>query len=377
MRLFSLAGLLVAGLPFAASADMALNDSNTWRATLETRLRAETDMDAIDAKGLDVQDRTRLRMRALLGLKYLPNEVWMVEGRLRSGAKEGHQSSHVTIHDFDEGPEGETDVDVDKLYIGAKEKGWWAWAGRNIFPFADTDIALWDSDATLPGVTGGFKTSVSEQGSITGMAGVFALPVGMRDFSGSLAGAEGAYIHDFGNVDVTLGGGLIGFMADDSDPDGSRLPNRSGRRDYTILTARAKAEWKWQELPMKAGVLLFHNAEDYDDASDAFALAHRDERDGAHLHFQIGSNKKKGEWLVAYHYAYIETLAINAYYAPDDWQRWGSGAYADGSDVSGHQFHVGYAFTDGFNALARVFLAEGIDSRRESTRIRLDLNYTF
>jgi hypothetical protein len=81
------------------------------------------------------------------------------------------------------------------------------------------------------------------------------------------------------------------------------------------------------------------------------------------------------DWLVGYYYAHIETFAVNASYAQDDWVRFGNGPQTNGTDIKGHEFRAAYAFTKNLNLMARLFLVEAIKMRQDGKRFRLDLNW--
>jgi hypothetical protein len=117
---------------------------------------------------------------------------------------------------------------------------------------------------------------------------------------------------------------------------------------------------------------------DYDAADVApFPAADDDETLGYVLSVQAGQLKKKHDWLVAYYYAHVETFAVNASYAQDDWFRFGQGPQTDSSDFEGHEFRAGYALSANINLLARLYFVEAITTEQDGNRFRLDLNWRF
>ena len=92
---------------------------------------------------------------------------------------------------------------------------------------------------------------------------------------------------------------------------------------------------------------------------------------------QWGQLRERHDWLLGYYYAYIETFAVNASYAQDDWHRFGSGTQTDSSDFKGHEFRAAYAISRALNVMARLYFVDAITSGQDASRFRLDLNWRF
>lgn len=365
-------------IPLPACAEIALDEGKKFSAYGDLRLRMESDMHGKDAEGDAVEDRSRTRIRVRTGLKYRPNDWLTFDARIRTGANDVHQSPHITIYDFDDNPKGAADVHFDKWYVQAKNKHYWGWVGRNSFPFWSQDEIFWDEDATLLGIAGGTKHTLQDIGDISASAGYFALPVGMYDFSGSLSAGEIVYSKPVNGVTYSLGSNLFHFHPDQDDDDATRLLNHNGLRKYTIATLNAKLDWEFNHIPLGAEIDLLHNLQHYSATdSDPFTALHHDDRSGYVLSFSAGDLKKKGHWLAAYYYAYVETFAVNSSYAQDEWVRWGARGETRASNLQGHQLNAGYAVTDNLNILARFYLAEAITTEERNDRFRIDLNYKF
>ena len=117
---------------------------------------------------------------------------------------------------------------------------------------------------------------------------------------------------------------------------------------------------------------------DYSAAEAApLAAVNRDETLGYVFSATLGQLKKRRDWLVGYYYAHIETFAVNAAYAQDDWSRFGSATQSDASDFEGHEIRLAYAFSKNVNLMARMFLVDAITTRQDGNRFRLDLNWKF
>lgn len=378
LTMLIIGGLLAYGLVHPVRAEIAFDKEKNFTAYGDLRLRMESDFNGETATGFQVDDRTRARIRARTGLKYTPNDWLAFDTRIRTGSNASHQSPHITVFDFNDNPRGDADINFDKWYVGAKRDDAWAWAGRNSFPFWSQDEIFWDEDATLLGAAGGVSHTFGDIGTVSASAGYFALPVGMRDFSGHLAAGELIYSKKINDVTYSFGGALFGFRPDRSDGDAAKLLNGNGLRPYTIATLNAKTDWTFKDIPLTAEIDLLHNLQDYSATdSNAFTALNHEQRDGYVLSLKAGDTDKQGHWLAGYYYAYIEALAVNSSYAQDEWVRWGSGGETRSNNMQGHQFNLGYAITDDFNVLARLYLAEAITTQERGDRFRIDFNYKF
>jgi len=360
------AGILAIGaIPTVSQADLAISG--------DFRLRLESDWDSHKSDGVTLrEDRSRARIRAQVSLKY-DHEKWAEFGaRLRSGSDDSHQSPHITVVDFDDNDTGDANLNPDKWYFKLKKAGAWMWVGRNGLPFWKQNELLWDDDATISGIATGIK--FGSDTSLAVNAGYFSLPVGMKQFSGNLSSGQVVLSTKAAGADFTAAAGVLSIDANPDDEDAVNLLNGNGLRDYSIWVANLQAKFKLGNLPLKIGVDWMHNDEDYDDAGDAFAYANRDETDG-----YVGSIhlKNPGDWQLGYYYAHIETLAVNASYAQDDWARWGSAVESRLSNMEGHEVRASYKLTKELNVVARLYIVEAITTEEDGNRFRVDFNYKF
>lgn len=381
--LYPVAASVFSLICFPAMADITLDEKKRWHAYGDARLRMESDFNGKNVANEQVNDRTRARIRVRTGLKYQPNDVVTFDTRIRTGANGAHQSPHTTIHDFNNNDNGASDINFDKWYLGLYDKekkdNYWAWVGRNSFPFWSHDEIFWDEDATLLGAAMGASFSINQDGTFASSIGAFTLPVGMDSFNGYMIGGEVIYAQPVDGIVYSVGSGLFDFMPNRDDSKAATLLNGNGFRKYTIATLNTKADWKIGKLPMMVEADMLYNLQNYSHFdSDPYTVENRDQRKGYVLSTQIGDLNAEGHWMAAYYFARIESLAINSTYAQDEWVRWGGGTGENrANNMRGHQLNIGYSFTDNVNILARLYLVESITTSERGDRFRVDLNYKF
>jgi len=329
------------------------------------RFRLEQDWDSSRSDGSERDDRARARIRLRFGADFTLSDRVTLGFRARTGSKMSQQSAHLTIVDFDGGDRGDAGINLDRWYVRGKSANGRrsGWVGRNAFPFWKQNELFWDDDVTLVGAAGDARYGLGERGDISIRAGYFALPVGMRDFSGNLGAAQLVYTAAAGEANLTAVAGYFEIDANPSDSDAGKLLAGDGARDYGILVGGFQAAFDAGGRPVALGVDLMHNR----DASG--------DSDGHGVSVRYGSTKSKGDWLVGYGYAKIERLAVVGSYAQDDWMRWGSATQTRSSDFEGHEFRVAWAPISRMNLVARFYAVESITTVEDGKRFRIDLNY--
>ncbi len=355
-------------------AEVKLDKEGKAKVLGDFRLRFESDWDSQRSDGSRRDDRDRMRIRARLGFQFDPTPHWSMGFRLRSGSSASQQSPHITIVDFDDNPKMDKDAVFDKYYLRFSSQRFWAWGGRNSFPFWKQNELFWDDDATPAGLAVGLKNPWSKS-EFALNAGLFALPDGAVGYSGQLGAIQGVLTTEAGKGRFVAAGGLFRFFG---EPGAERLRNGNGRRDYTILVGNLQGRFTIKDRQITLGLDLLHNVQGYSlFEPDPFTAANRDQNDGLVASIAWGDLSRKGSWLGGYYYAYIETLAVNASFAQDDWVRWGAGGQTDSSDFKGHELRLAYALTRNANLVARLYLVESITSLQDGKRFRLDFNISF
>ncbi len=351
---------VAAGLLFAGAGRADMFKSGGFKIYGDFRARLEADFDSQRASGGKRDDRTRIRIRARVGLEYAASDKFTFGLRLRSGSDDSQQSPHITVVDLDDNDTGDAHFNFDKWFLKAKYGKGWGWIGRNSLPFWKQNEFFWDDDVTPAGIAFGIKKDHGE-GGFAANGGYFSLPAGMRQFSGNLGLAQVVLWKN----KFKIAGGLLDVDANPGDADGTLLMRGNGARDYQIWVLSLQAgAGKWT-----FGLDGMHNAESY-----PAAMALRNEVDG-----YVGSVKVKinPSWKAAYYYARIEALAVNSSYAQDDWVRWGSATQTRASDMEGHELRLIRDLGSGQNLVFRLYDAKAITTDEDGGRFRIDYNIKF
>jgi hypothetical protein len=347
------------------------NTNLTFAADL--RLRYEVDWDSQDAAGVERDDRHRGRLRARLGASYRFSDMWSAGARIRTGDSRSQQSPHLTFV-TDDGARDELDFVVDRYFVQFKHEGFLGWGGRNTTPFWQQNELFWDEDVTPTGLAGAYDTALGG-GNLTAAAGAFYLPDGGYDLNGQMLGGQLKFSRPVESSQFIAAGGLYYMHGENG---ANNLLSRNGARDYLIGVASGQWSVPIKEFPLTLGADLFYNFENYN-AEDLAPFPAGDDGEtlGYALSVQWGQLKQRHDWLIGYTYAHIETFAVNASYAQDDWVRFGSGTQTAGTDIEGHEIRLGYALSNRISLLARLYLVEAITTRQDGNRFRLDLNWRF
>jgi len=339
----------------------------------DLRLRYERDWDSQTSAGVPRANRDRERARVRLGLNIDLDPEWSLNVRGRTGDPHSQQSPHLTFDSSDH-THDDLKAQLDRYFVHYKSGPMMAWVGRNGFPFWQQNELILDEDVTPTGAAGTYE-SKQGTGKLTTTVGAFALPDGMLRLNGHMYGGQIKYSLPVEKNQLITAVDLYDMQGH----NGARyLRNRNGARDYLIGALKTQ----WSTLaggqPLAIGVDLIRNFESYS-AADVAPLPARntDQKTGYDVSLQWGQLKKAREWQLAYTYARIQTLAVNASYAQDDWVRFGANGQWDGTDIKGHEFRAAYAITKTINIVARAFFVKAITSVQDGNRFRVDVNLKF
>ena len=340
----------------------------------DLRLRYEVDWDSQNPSGAERDDRHRGRLRARLGFNYRLADDWSFGSRIRTGDSRSQQSPHLTFV-TDDGERDDLDFVLDRYFVQFKHGAFTGWGGRNTSPFWQQNELFWDEDVTPTGVAGTYDARLGE-GTLSGIAGGFYLPDGGYDLNGQMLAGQVKFALPIKPSQFIVAAGLH-FM--NGEEGANNLLNRNGERDYLIGVGSAQWSVPLGKIPLTLGADVFNNFMDYDaaDAAGYSPAADPDDTLGYVLSATVGQLKQRHDWLLGYYYAHIETFAVNASYAQDDWIRFGNGPQTASSDFKGHEIRLAYTVSKNINVMARLYLVDAISSVQDGRRFRLDLNWRF
>lgn len=355
-----------------AIADIFLDQNKKFRITADVRLRYERDFDTFAADGSERPNRDRLRLRVRFGLTYMPTETISLVTRFRTGSDRNQQSPHITLHDFDDNPTGNKDLLFDIWYLKWSQGNTSVWAGRNGSSFWRQNEMLLDDDISMVGAFLNQKWK-NDSGNYDLNVAYTYLPDGVYRLHGNLLGSQFVYGKNFSKTQFTAAGGLFWFAGREG---AENLRNNNGARDYLIWQGSLQGKWDVAKMPLKLGADFLYNSKDYS-MDDPFGFANRNQNSGYVFQIEYGQLSKRNQWLVGFYYSHIETLAVNASYAQDDWWRFGSSDQTDSSDYEGFEIRAGFSPFQNHNILMRFYDVDGIVSPQKGKRFRIDYNVKF
>ena len=348
------------------------------------RVRLEQDWDSLNGDGTKRDDRLRLRVRVRAGFNVRIDDNWSAVVAARSGPDLSQQSPHITIVDFEGGPTGPYEFNLDHWYLKYGSGGFDAWIGRNAMSYWHQDDLFVFDNVTYPGLGASYKHDVGG-GHLTWNLNYVALPVGMQASSGTGLLGQIVYERDFEDWGLTLAGGYFDTDADPDDPDGQTLLTENNTRDYSAMNLMAQFRSQIRGLPYFIGLDVMHNFEDYENAPvGSFSQFHKDARDGYVIEFVLGDKGEQGDWQVGYYYSYLEALSAHSSYIADDWVRWGDANQVRATNLKGSELRAIYSFSSTMNIFARLFFVDAIDlleagdtTKETGNRFRVDFNIAF
>jgi hypothetical protein len=348
------------------------------------RLRVEQDWDSRRGDGTEHDDRLRLRFRLRLGLNLNLSDRWSARVQLRSGPHDSQQSPHITIYDFDDGPNGPYQFNFDYWFLSYQTSTFEAWAGRNELSFLHQDDLFLIDNVTFAGVGASYRHQPGS-GALTVSANYVALPAGMHGFSGTSFIGQVAYERDWETMGFTAAVGVFASRADPDDPAGQLLLTENNTRDYDLLNLQLQFRSTVGGRPLRLGVDYSRNFQDYADAPPgSFSAFHQNHRTGWVAEALWGPSGAAGDLQLGYYYSHVEALAANSSYIQDDWARWGTSTQARLTNMKGSEFRVLYTISPTQNIFARLFFVDAIDllepgdvALEDGKRFRIEYNVSF
>jgi len=370
----------------ATAAVAHAEDSGDGRFKLmgDFRLRLEQDWDSLQGDGTKREDRLRLRVRLRVGFGLKLSDTWSIRVQGRTGPHQSQQSPHITIYDFDGGPDGPYQANLDLWHVRYASGGFDVWAGRNELSFWHQDDLFIFDNVTYPGAGAAYRHALGG-GAMTWNLNYVALPVGMRDVSGTALIGQLVWERQFATSGFTVAGGVFASNADPDDPAGDILLTENSTRDYRAFNLELQYRSRLFGQPCRLGFDWSHNGKDYDGAPPgSFSAFHAGDVNGYAVELVWGASKRSGDWLLGYYYSHQEALAANSSYIQDDWVRWGNANQVRATNLKGSEIRAMYTIRPHMNIFARMFFVHAItllepgDTTRETgNRFRIEYNISF
>ncbi|WP_194768589.1 putative porin [Tamlana sp. I1] len=344
------------------------------------RFRVEQDWDSRKSDGTYREDRTRLRYRARVGVRYDYNENFTFGLRIRTGNPLKQQDPQLTLGDnYKEF--GLLPIGFEKAYANFSFNWFSAWVGKNTFPFQKINELFWSDNVFPEGVAlkgkFAFKNKLIESLQIN--TGHFIIATNKK------ALAADSYFEGFQLVTTHLDNRIKLFPAFYYFNDIPNIPdgNDTFKLNYAIVDIGAQVEiLKKQKL--KVGFDYYQNITNLE-SNDSIPQKFKNQKKGIVTTASIGELKKKGHWKFLFTYTYLERYAAVDFMAQNDWARWdySSQGSPDGrlTNFKGFELMMGYALAKNMNLKMRFFGVDQLvplDAITETgNRVRLDFNIQF
>lgn len=344
--------------------DIRLDEEGHWNLFGRARIRFEQDNDDNPARG----NRTRMRIGNFAGLKFEPDENWEFTLRGRVGDKRNARIVDMTVYtreDFSYGRRGQF---LDQYFMRFRNQDTEVSLGRNNMPFWSNTEKLWDEDLTPLGVS--LVTRV-DLGSLPLQLslGSFRMPDGMEHFHGRMHAIQLGWAQS-GNAWNWRW--AVSFYDRPGEAGARYLPPGQAARDYRFGVFSARYSGQLFNRPAYLGFDCFENLENYSaNDADINTRLFRDETTGYALAFNLGENRKRGDWRFRYVFARVEGLAAIEAYATTSF------GWLPKSNVTVHDFRADYSLPGDWRVTGRISPAREIIGTRESTRYRIDFSRSF
>ncbi|MEM9824091.1 MAG: putative porin [Bacteroidota bacterium] len=346
------------------------------------RFRVEHDWKSRKSDGTYRNDRSRLRYRFRFGLTKNLNSSYSIGARIRTGNINDQQGPHLTIGGGN-GEFGLSQIGFEKIYFRFENKHWWAWIGKNDYPFFKQNELLWNDNVFPEGAAVGWKLKAQNNWQIQPVVGHFIFKSHQQTFDLD-AYLFSAQIKSVWTINpqhrLMANVGNLYFNNMPDIPDGQSTYHMN----YHLFNTSFCYEFTGFRQKISAGFDLFYNTTDYTQEGK-MEEAYLNEKTGWVLNVKLGQLKKQSDFTLEFYYASIDKYAIVDFLAQNDWARWDySGNNASGSrlsNFSGYEIRAGYQLTHFFNLILRYYqIQEKVTPqtfKENGQRIRLDLNVRF
>lgn len=373
-------------LPFLCIGQNVLNHADSVDTQLhfagDFRFRVEHDWNSQKSDGSFRNDRSRLRYRFRFGINKNLNKHYKIQARIRTGNLTNQQGPHVTLGKTSEF--GLTSLGFEKANIQYKKGTFWAWAGKNSFPFWKQHELLWNDNVFPEGISMGIKPKNNSSISFSPTIGHFIIN------SNGMLFKEDQYLSAIelkSQIVVKEQHQLVYSFRNLFFHNIANIPDGKGEYflNYNILTSSIFYQLKSGSKPLSIGVDWYQNTTDYTEQREKMEEELMKEKSGMVVYLKYGQLKSKGDFQLQLYYAKIGKYAIVDYFAQNDWARWDYGYLGSSgsrlSNFKGVEVNLGYKITDNTNIVLRFFKIQQLIPTNvyaeTGSRIRVDLNTKF
>ncbi len=340
------------------------------------RFRIEQDWNSKKGNGQLRDDRSRLRLRARVGVKYQINEYAETGIRIRTGNLNDQQGPHLTIGNNSKF--GLYSLGFEKAYLNLTFKNSLLELGKFDFPFQKQDELFWNDNVFPEGIS--FKHFMHLGPlfpEVQLSLGHFIINSQNSSFSKD-SYFQGVQLNLNSRYHTKTYFSLYSFQ------NLSLIPDQDTQQvSYLIFNIGSSVRLLKSPL-LTLGFDYYQNFNDYD-SNEHIPTTLKNEKTGISLSLKYGQLKQAGDYMCHIYLTSLEKYAIVDYFAQNDWARWDYSSYnAFGSRLSnfeGMEIRIGYAVDQKLHLILRSYFVRQL--RKEDlfletgSRIRLDFDVKF
>jgi hypothetical protein len=384
-----IAAILLIFLSASAPAQAGGINSDDPKVEIFGEIGNRVEHDDVDGQG--ALNRTRFRVLGQLGLNYHPTSTLTFQGAFRTGNENSAHSSAATYYQVDGGDYGEPIFWPEIYQFIWADDGARVRLGRMAFPFFQPTPPFWDADSTILGGFGELTTRQRKRAALPAVgaskamvpepdgeilhklrAGGFMLPDGIWRLNGQMAAAQ--YEMEVGLPHDSAWRAALGFYQIFGEEGAAYQNDLVDGLDYSLLnlSTRYSSRLPGGGIPWALSADAYYNLNDPGLSSAERGQTHyKNEQWGFAVRAQIGRNEQAGDLSFGYTYAYVGKFAINEMHSFDAFSA------RLRSDYQGHELRVKYTIVPNLNVQARAAFFDSLSRSTESTRLRLDMVWSF
>lgn len=306
----------------------------------------------------NLADRERIRLVVWAGVNSQFENSWSTHLRLRTGLKNKQNVPAITLHKFNDQPQPDTDVFIDRVFAKKRFNDGYLTFGKIPWQTKQVTDVFWDRDLNPIGVHIDYKFNQQH-----GIQAAHFLPLdGASDTIGAMSVLQWHSTFQFEELTWTVSPWWVNYSGD----NGAEFAKKDTQLDNQFIRLSSKISWKKFQL----GVDLGHSLESFNQADLA---QFKDEKTSYAVELKYGSLKKPGQYLAHLRYLHVERFGVVTEFAQNATSRFST------SNIKGWDFRLRRKMTSDWWVGTRISDTQNLvgDQPEEGLRFRLETKFSF